>query len=140
MQGEQLLDKLQEGAPVATPGDQACVVTYYTGQLPAATGKVAKDLNYRATPGEQRMQAQAFFEFLDDSQNDLQDLNRNVSTVFTLLIAVLDSHNVKVVYGLGIGTAGIGQISPIAGKLLGLFVEGGGVLGPAQALLLDAGI
>ena len=35
--------------------------------------------------------------------------------------------------------AGIGQMSPIAGKLLALFGEGG-VLGPAQALLLDAGI
>ena len=40
--------------------------------------------------------------------------------------------------GLGIGTAGIGQISPIAGKLLALFGKGGGILGPAQALLLDA--
>jgi len=41
------------------------------------------------------------------------------------------------VYGVRIGTVGIGQISLIAGKLLALFGEGGGILGPAQALLLD---
>jgi len=55
-------------------------------------------------------------------------------------VAVLDSHKVKVVYGLGIGTAGIGQFSPIGGILLILFGEGGGVLGLVQALLLDARI
>ena len=48
-----------------------------------------------------------------------------------------DSHKVKVIYGLGIGTAGIEQILPIPGKLLALFGEGGGIMGPPQALLLD---
>ena len=70
--------------------------------------------------------------------NDLRDLHREDSTAFTaLVVAVPDSHKVKVIYGLGIGMAGIGQISPIAGKLLALFGEGGGILGLAQALLLN---
>ena len=119
---------------MATQGAQAYIATYYTGQLPA------RDLNNRAMPGEQRMQAQDFFEFLDDPQNDVRDLNREDSMVCTALVAVPDSHKVKVIYRLGIGTAGIRQILPIARKLLALFREGEGVLGPAQALLLDAGI
>ena len=126
--------------PVATQGAPAYVVTYYTGQLLAAQQKVARLLNARAIPWEQRTQAQAFFEFLENPQNDLQDLNGDDSTVFTALVAVPDSHKVKVIYGLSIGTAGIRQISPIARKVLLLFGEGGGILGPAQALLLDADI
>ena len=119
------------GAPaVATPGEQACVAaTYHTGQHQAAIGQVAKDLNNnRATSGEHRTQAEAFFEFLNDPQNDLQDLNGDDSTLFTALVAVSDSHKVKFIYRLGIGTAGIRKISSIAGKLLALFGEGGGVL------------
>ena len=47
-------------------GAPAYVVTYHTGQLLVAQGKVAKALNDRATPGDQMTQAQAFFEFLDN--------------------------------------------------------------------------
>jgi len=45
---------------------------------------------------------------------------------------------VKVIYGLGIGTAAIGHVSPLANKLLALFGEGGQALGPAQPLVLDS--
>ena len=107
-------------------GAPAYVATYYTGQLPAAQGNVAKALNAGATLGELRTQAHA-----------LRDLNREDSTVFTALVTVLDSNKVNVIYGLGIGTD-IRQISPIPGKLLALFGEGGGILGPAQVLLLNA--
>jgi len=93
--------------PVLNQGTPAYVATYYTGQLPAAQGKVAKLLNARAVPREQRMHAQAFFEFLDNPQNDLRDLKGEDSTAFTALVAVPGSHQVKVIYGLGIGTAGI---------------------------------
>ena len=39
---------------------------------------------------------------------------------------------------MGFGTAGIGQASSISGKLLALYGEGGGVLGPAQAIVLES--
>ena len=110
--------------PVAIQGAPSYVVTYYTGQLRAAQGKVARALNARATPGEQWTQAQAFFEFLDNPQNDLRVLNREDSTVLTALVVVSDSHKVTVIYRLSIGTAGIRQIPPITGKLLALFGEG----------------
>ena len=45
--------------------------------------------------GEQRTQAQTFFDFLGDPQNDLRDLNRDGSMVFTALVAVPNSHKVK---------------------------------------------
>jgi len=131
------LPPAQTGPPPEAP---AYAATYYTGQLPAAQGHVATTLNARATPGELRAQAQAFFDFLENPNNDLRDLNGEEGSIFTALVAVPDSHKVKVVYGLGIGTSGIGQISPIAGKLLALFGEGGGIMGPAQALLLDTSV
>ena len=58
--------------------------------------------------------------------------------MFTVLVAVPDFHKVKVIYSLGISTAGVGQILPSTGKLLALFGEGGGILELTQALLLDA--
>ena len=45
---------------------------------------------------------------------------------------------VKVVYGLGIGTAAISKVSPLANRLLALFGEEGMALGPAQTIVLDA--
>ena len=115
------------------PGETAYIATFYKGQLLGATVKVAKDLDSRATPGEhQRIQVHAFFVLLEDPHNDLYDLNRDASTVFTPLVAVPDSNKVKVIYRLGIGTASIRQISPITGKLSALFAgDRGGVLGLA---------
>jgi hypothetical protein len=83
-----------------------------------------------------RTQASNFYDFLNDPTSDLRDLNRDTSQ-FTALVLVPDSPKVKVVYGLSIGTATIGQTSPVVNKLLALFGEGGGVLGPAQALMVN---
>ena len=44
----------------------------------------------------------------------------------------------KVVYGMGLGIARIGQKPPIANKLLTLYGEGGPAIGPYQILFLDA--
>ena len=82
---------------------------YCIVQLPSAQGKVTKALDTRATTGEQRTHAQAFFDFFDNPQNDFRDLNREGNTVFTAMVVVPDSHKVKVIYGLGISTAGIGR-------------------------------
>ena len=54
------------------------------------------------------------------------------------LLSALGSHHVKVVYGMGLGTAGIGQTPLIADKILTLYGEGGPAIGPSQALVLDA--
>ena len=50
------------------------------------------------------------------------------------------THQVKVVYKMGIITARIGQTSPIANKILTLYGEGGPNIGPSKTLVLDATI
>ena len=55
----------------------------------------------------------------------MRDINGDDS-FFTALVLVPDSNKVKVIYGLGMGTAGIGHISAVSGKLLALLGEGGG--------------
>jgi len=42
-------------------------------------------------------------------------------TLFTAIIAVPETQKVKVMYGMGQGTAHIGQVSPMANKMLALF-------------------
>ena len=51
------------------------VVTHYTGKLLASVEKVAEELDAKSTPAHQRAQALAFYNFLEDPQNDLRDLN-----------------------------------------------------------------
>lgn len=111
-----------------TIGIAAYIATHYTDQLPAATGQVAKVSNAKGTPAQQRVEALVFYTFLGDSHNDLKDLNQDDITVFTTLVAVSNSNLAKVIYGMEIGTAFIGQGSPIIGELLTLFGEGSGML------------
>jgi len=44
---------------------------------------------------------------------------------------------VKLVYGMGQGTARIGQHSPVGNTLLALFGEGGVAMGPPQVMVLN---
>ena len=72
--------------------------------------------------------------FLLDPNKDLRELNSG-DRCFSALVCVPDTYKVRLVYGLGFGTAGIGQPSPLARKVLSLFGEGG-VLGCPQVLML----
>jgi len=119
-----------QNPPQGPPG---YVATYHTGQLPAPQGPVA--LAFAAAAAHttaHRNQASNFYAFLNDPASDLRDLNGD-TLQFTALVSVPDTSKVKVVYGLGIGTATIGQTSPVANKLLALFGEEEGVLGPDKA-------
>ena len=116
---------------------QPYIATHYTGQLPAAQGEVAKTLEAASDAAAQRVLASTLHHFLDDGTSDLRDLNGDVAQ-FTALICVPETNLVKVIYGLGIGTAAIGQVSPLANRLLALFGEGGVTLGPAQTLVLES--
>lgn len=109
--------------------------TFFTGHLPAPTGEVAKYINSSASSVELKARAEACFVFLDDPTSDLRDLNGD-TTLFTALIAVPGTQKVKVLYGMGQGTAQIGQVSPVANKMLALFGEGGAELGTPQVLVV----
>ena len=131
--------------PVPAPGHQVpqpqqqggvYAPTYFGGNLPAPREGVAT-LFSNATLPDQRTAAASFFAFLQDPTTDLRDLNADTSQ-FTALIAVPGTHKVKLLYGMGIGTAAIGQTSPIANKVLTLYGEGGFDIGPPTVLMLDS--
>ena len=88
---------------------------------------------------EQRRVTTTLHTFLADPQSDLRDLNGD-QTPFTAMVSVPGTHKIKILYGLGYGTSGIGQVSPIAKRLLALFGEGSAIMGPAQVISLDPAI
>ena len=76
------------------------------------------------------------FNFLNTQGSDLLDLNWEY-TLFTALIFVPRTQQVKVVYGMGLETSSISQKYPIVNKVLTLYGEGGPGIGPSQTLVLD---
>ena len=120
------------------PGNvMGCVPTHWDRQLPAAIGSVAKTMEDTKTPAELRAEATVFHQLLGIQQSDMRYLNGDES-FFTALVLVPDLKKVKVIYRLGMVTTGIGHVSTASGKLLALFGEGWGVLGPTQFIVLDA--
>ena len=116
-------------------GDAGYISRYFLGTLPAGTGDVARSLAASFTPEQQRQAAVDLFSFLQEEFGDLRDLNGD-NRPFTALVAIPGTHRVRVIYGLGAGSAGIGQVSPLQDKLLALTGEGGGLLGPPQPMIL----
>ena len=102
-------------------------------------GAVTKAVAVKQNLEEQQAKAEALFQFLQTDRNGLRDLNGDES-LFTSLVVVPDSNQVNLVYGLGFGTAGIGRVSPVAGKLIALTGEGGGEIRPAQTIVLEASL
>lgn len=56
--------------------------------------------------------------------------------LLTALVAIPASNLIKVVYGFGVGTAGIGEWNPLQVKLLMLHGEGDEVIGPPDILVV----
>ena len=107
----------------ADPNVLGYLATYNTGLLPAAVGQMAKALT-SDTAAAQRATASLYYDFLREPTSDLRDLNGD-DKPFTAMVSVPDTCKVKIIYGLGIGTARIGQVSPIANKFLALHGKGG---------------
>ena len=55
--------------------DEAYLAIFYTGQLPAAIGEVAKAVAAKQSIEEQREKAETMFQFLQNDTSDLRDLN-----------------------------------------------------------------
>ena len=115
------------------------VCTFYRGTLPAPTGEVAQLVNRSATTAVLRARAESFYAFLSDPASDLRDLNGD-NTLFTAMISVPGTNKVKIIYGMGLGTAQIGQVNPVANKIMALFGEGGSDLGTPQVLVVNPSI
>ena len=128
----------QPQQPLADGQEAAYVPTHFNGDLPAAIGTVAKELD-SIPKTDQRKRAVDLFLFLSNDQTDLRDLNDD-QRVYTALVAVPDTHKVKVIYGMGYGTQGVGPGSPIANKFLALFGEGGKNIGLPPVLIFDVDV
>jgi len=136
------------GAPVPDPnaGQQQQLAqavpyqsTFYTGHLPTPTGEVGQFINRTVSTAGLKDRAEACFNVLNDPISDLRDLNGD-NTIFTAIIMVPGTQKVKAIYGMGWGTARIGQVSPVANKMLALFGEGGADLGTPQVIVLPEDI
>ena len=110
--------------------------THYGGTLPEPRVMVATSMS-KITPETQRKIMREIFNLLNTQGSDLRDLNGE-DTLFTALFVASGAQQVKVVYGMRVGTARIGQTLPIANKLLTLYGEGGPTIGPSQTLVLDS--
>ena len=89
--------------------------------LPDAIGDIAK--TFAATPTNiQRKNAMDLYDYL---WNEQEITRVNVGNpLMTAIVAIPNTCKVKVVYGLGYGTAGLGQTTPIDNKFIMLHGEG----------------
>ena len=83
------------------------VAVLYNGALPAPETSIAKSL-HQMDLQTQRDMASALFEFLEDDSSQLLSLNEG-NTPMAVLINLPDSSKVKLLYGLGMGSSGIGH-------------------------------
>ena len=74
----------------------------------------------KITPETQRKNTRDIFNFLKTQISEMRDLN-GADTLFTALLSAQGTHQVKLVYGMGIGAERIGQKFPISNKLLTLY-------------------
>lgn len=106
----------------------------YDGALPAAVGPVATLLG-TTTNAEHRERAITFYDFLANEDTHLVELNGD-NTPLTGLIYIPNTKMVRVLYGFGVGTSGIGTTSPIDGNLLAMYGENDPQLGPPSVMNL----
>ena len=112
------------------------IPSFFTADsLPNTTGKVASAFSKQSLE-QQQDAATNLYSFLWTSDgNDLLRLNIG-TTLLTALVAIPASNLIKVVYGFGVGTAGIGEQNPLQDQLLMLHGEGDEDIGPPDILVI----
>ena len=103
-------------------------------QLPPLTAKLAQEI-HKIPLNEQRSHAAQLYSFLVQGNVDLSYLNNPSNPTTTCMVNLPDSNMICIVHSLGFGTNPIGQVSPIATRLLTL-TRDGSALNPPQALIL----
>jgi len=90
---------------------------------------------------KQHTDADALFEFLNDDGCDLRDLNGSHDRrCFVAMVSVPNTTKIRLIYELGVGTTSIGMVSPLSGKFLAPYGEGGGERGTPLMLILPSSI
>ena len=102
-------------------------ILFTTNELPEPTTVVATEIAKIATEVQQT-QAVNLYNFLIDDSSSLLELNADASA-YTFLVHIPGSSKVKLCYGIGVGSSGLGQTSPLDGKFISLTGDGGGIVG-----------
>ena len=110
----------------------------WDGELPSATGVTAKEFEKTST-ADQTTLATSVYTFLIDQTSTLAQLNSE-QRLFTIMINIPQSNLIKIIYGLAIGTSGIGETSPNDNKILALTGEGNSIVGCPTAIVLPNSI
>lgn len=111
-------------------------VVHTAQALPSATGDIAKIFE-NIPIAEQLKITEELFTLFTTPHPNLMELN--VGYAMTTALAIKpQTCEVKLIYGLGFGTAPLGSSSPIKGKLLALHGEGGEKLGHPEVIVLDS--
>ena len=106
----------------------------WDGELPSATGTTAKEFEKIAT-AEQTALASAIHGFLTNRESQLTQLNAE-QRLFTVMVNIPQTNLIKIIYGMSIGTSGIGETAPNDNKILALTGEGNSTVGCPQAIIL----
>ena len=112
----------EEGGAPPVPnqetGDPPAATEYvlWDGSLPAPAGKMAVQFSKTTVP-KQTSDAAELLAFLSEESPDLAKLNVETRDM-AALVNIPDSDLIKVVYGFGHGTCGVGSTSPIDGKIM----------------------
>lgn len=106
----------------------------FPGELPGPNGKIPEIL-HKTSPALQKKQASELFGFLADENSALLELNAD-TTPRVALINIPQTSKVRVVFGLGFGSQGLGQVSAISQQLLMLHGDGGGETGGIPSALV----
>jgi hypothetical protein len=110
----------------------------YDGTLPAASGPVATALQ-NLNNEVQVDRANILYNFLMNPDRHLIELNGD-TTPLTALIYIPNTKMVRLLYGFGIGTSGIGNTSVIDGNVLAMYGESDPLLGPPSVMMLPPSI
>lgn len=103
---------------------------------PNAGGTIATEFAAVALD-QQRIGATQLYEFLWGSAGE-DMLRLNVGQALLMaLVAIPATHMVKVVFGFGVGLAGIGEVNALQNKLLMLHGDGDLELGPPELMVLN---
>jgi hypothetical protein len=110
------------------------VKSIWDGELPAATGNLAKEFQKTSIEDQKTLTA-SVYQFLKDQDSNLTQLNSE-HRPYTALVNVPHSNLIRIIYGLGYGANGIGETSPIDDKILAMSGEGDASLGVPPTITL----
>ena len=129
-------DPPEAPSPNAPDATQEYTPVHFTADsLPRATGTMASAFA-TVEPEQQRKAALDLFNFLWASdRGDMLRLNMGTA-LLTALVAVPGTCMVKVVYGFGVGAAGIGEENPLQNKFLMMHGDGARTIGLPEVLVL----